>query len=69
MADIFMLNPHERMTVQEALEYAAREHAEFEDVMVIAYDKDGELMVRSSAMSRAEAVFMLLAALDHARGK
>jgi len=37
------------------------------DVMVIGYE-DGSLVVRSSHMSRAEAVFLLLQAVDHARG-
>ena len=37
------------------------------DVMVIGM-QDGELIVRSSHMTRAEAVYMLLEAIDHARG-
>ena len=69
MAEVVMLNPHERMTPQEALEYCARDHEEYQDVIVVGYDREGEIMIRSSAMSRAEASFMLLAALDHARGK
>ena len=37
------------------------------DVIVVGYE-DGDLVVRSSHMSRAEAVYMLLEAVDHARG-
>jgi plasmid maintenance system antidote protein VapI len=37
------------------------------DVLVVGY-QDEDLVVRSSHMTRAEAVFMLLAAIDHARG-
>ena len=48
------------MALADALNY------EFSDVMVIGY-QDGDLIVRSSKMSRAEAVFMLLQAVDHAR--
>ena len=68
MADLVMLNPHERMTVEECLSHCALDHANFQDVMVIGFDQDGELIVRSSAMSRKDAAWMLLAALDHARG-
>jgi plasmid maintenance system antidote protein VapI len=41
---------------------------ELDDVMVVGYDMDGDLIVRSSHMTRANAVYMLLAAIDHARG-
>ena len=68
MADLVMLNPHERMTAEQCLSHCALDHENFQDVMVIGYDHDGELIVRSSAMSRKDAVWMLLAALDEARG-
>lgn len=68
MADLVMLNPHDRMTPEECLSHCAMDHSNFQDVMVIGYDRDGELVVRSSAMSRKDAAWMLLAALDHARG-
>jgi hypothetical protein len=67
-SQIFQLNPHERMSVQECLEYSARNHADLQDVIVVGYDEDGRICIRSSHMTRAEAAFMLLAALDHARG-
>lgn len=68
-AQVISMGAHERMTPQEALELCAREFAEWQDVMVIGFDADGDLRVRSSAMSRKDAVFLLLEALDHARGK
>lgn len=68
MADIVLLNPHERMTAQECLEYCARDHAEYQDCIVVGYDQNGELIIRSSHMTRAEATFMLLKAIDHAKG-
>ena len=54
-----------KLTPDMALDDA--KNYDLSDVMVIGY-QDGELVVRSSEMSRAEAVFMLLAAIDHARG-
>ena len=39
----------------------------FSDVMIVGY-QDGDLVVRSSHMTRADAVFMLMRAIDHARG-
>lgn len=53
------------LTPEMALADAA--NFNFDDVMVIGY-QEGELVVRSSHMSRAQAVFMLLEAIDHARG-
>lgn len=69
MAEIIALGPHERMTAEECLEFCARTKSEFQDVIVVGYDAEGKVMIRSSHMSRADAAFMLLAALDHARGK
>lgn len=68
MADLVQLNPHSNMTVQECLEFSARNAADFQDVIVVGYDHDGDLLVRSSNMSRKDAVWALMAAIDHARG-
>lgn len=67
-AEIFQLSPHERMTVEQCLEFAARNHSDLQDVIVVGYDEDGDVCIRSSHMTRAEATFLLMAALDHARG-
>ena len=69
MADLVQLRPHERMSADECLALCARESADYKDVIVIGYDSDGELMIRSSNISCAEAAFMLMAALDKARGR
>jgi hypothetical protein len=43
-------------TAEQALQSALQ--MELTDVMVIAYDFEGELFVRSSRMTRAEGLFM-----------
>lgn len=68
MAEVVELGPHSRMTVDECLDFCSREDRNFQDVMILGYCPKGELVVRSSAMTRAEAVFMLLRAIDHAKG-
>jgi len=68
MSNVVELNPHKNMTVKDCLSYAARNADDYTDVIVVGYDEAGEIMLRSSHLSRAEATFMLLAALDHARG-
>jgi hypothetical protein len=69
MADLIQLSPHANMSVQEALEFSARNHEEYQDVLIVGFDQDGRLMMRSSHVSRELAVFLLLEAIDHARGK
>ena len=69
MADVLQLDPHERMTVEEALAYTHRNHAQYTDVIIVCVDSDGDVFLRSSHISRAEAVFHLLEAVDQARGK
>lgn len=68
MADVVDLGPHERMSVADCIGVANRECAEWQDVMVLAYDEDGALVIQSSHMSRKDAAWMLLEALDRARG-
>ena len=45
-------------TAKQALEHALQS-ADLDDVLIIGYDKDGVLFVRSSKLTRAEAVFLL----------
>lgn len=69
MADSYIqLAPHSSMTVEQAIGYLYRNQGEFRDVIAIGYNSDGEIVIRSSEMSRAEAAFMILSALDWARG-
>lgn len=55
-------------TVEQALESALTHHRleGLQDVMVIAYDKDGDLFVCSSQINRAEALFLIERARNHA---
>jgi hypothetical protein len=69
MADLVQLNPHENMSVKECLTFSARNHDEYQDVIVVGYDSDGSVILRSSHLTRQAAVFILLEALDKVRGK
>lgn len=57
-------------TVGEALGQVLNEHrAEpYTDILIIAYDKDGDIIIRSSEMNRAEANFMIDKAKDFSLG-
>lgn len=68
MSDVIDLGPHINMTPEQCLEYCNRTSSNFQDVLVIGYDDDGELITRSSKLSREQTVFLLLEALDYARG-
>lgn len=68
-AQLFQLNPHENMTPSECLEFCARNADEYQDVIVVGIDQDGHVMLRSSRVSREFATFVLLEAVDQARGK
>lgn len=48
------------MTPEQALDSA--KHLELKDVLVIGYDADGDLLIRSSRMIRRDALWMLEAA-------
>lgn len=65
---VIQLSPHENMTVEQCAGYVHRNADEFQDLIAVGYDQDGRLLIRSSHMSRAEAVFLLMAAVDWARG-
>lgn len=68
MSDPIELGPHAKMTVRECLEYCARNHEEFEDVMVIGYDAEGNLNIRTSNMKRKDALWLLMLGIDYTRG-
>lgn len=67
MGEVLQLNPHVNMSVEDCLQFCARNSSDYEDVLVVGYDADGDLIIRSSHMTRAEAAFMLMKALDHAK--
>lgn len=66
--EVIELGPHTNMTPEECLAYCAREHAEYDDVIVIGVDHEGAVFMRSSRVSREWATFLLLEAVDKARG-
>lgn len=59
MGEVHELGAHENMTVRDALELSLRQVSKFQCVMVIGFDRDGDLMCRSSAMERAAANWLL----------
>lgn len=69
-ASVIQLNAHENMTPEQCLSYAARNAEDYDDVIIVGVDKiSGQVILNSSHMSREFAVFILLEALDQARGK
>ena len=48
--------PSNNMTAKQALESAMR--LDLSDVLILGYDTEGRLKVRSSQMTRAEALFL-----------
>ena len=66
--EVIELGPHTNMTAAECLQYSARESQHYQDVIVVGLDADGAVFLRSSRLTREFAVFVLLEALDKARG-
>jgi len=66
MTNIHQLTAHNKMTVGEALEQCRREN--FQDVMILAYNQDVELFIRSSVMTKQEALFMVMKTQEHIMG-
>ena len=62
------LNPHTRMTPTEALAREARNADEYKQVVIVGVNNQDELIIRSSELSREQAVFMILKALRWAEG-
>ena len=58
------------LTVKQAIENARTYHANepMRDVIIIGWDADGDLFISSSAMTRAEALFLADVGCRHARG-
>lgn len=66
--EIVELGPHENMSPDDCLTYCARESGEYQDVIVVGVDHEGKVFFRSSRVSREWATFLLLEAVDKARG-
>ena len=54
-------------TPEQALQ-SAMQFENLQDVLIVGYDADGDLLVRSSRMSRADALFLLEKAKEWAMG-
>jgi hypothetical protein len=68
--ELVQLNPHTNMSAEECLAYCARNASDYSDVIVVGYDaEDGSVVLRSSHITRAEAAFMLMEAIDRVRDK
>ena len=59
--------PSNNMTAKQALESAMR--LDLNEVLILGYDAEGELKVRSSQMTRAEALYLTELGRVHALGK
>ncbi len=66
MAVIKVFPAHSRLTVQQALGTVA--DLTLTDVLVIGYNEEGSLIVRSSEMTREAALWLLEKAKLHALG-
>ena len=62
-----MIGASDKMMPEQALNYTLQE-GNLTDVLIIGYGEDGELVIRSSAMSREQALFMSVKAQEHAMG-
>lgn len=62
------LGPHEYMTVKECLTYCQRNYNDFSTVLVLGWDHEGNFIARSSELSRKDALWLLMSAIDHTRG-
>jgi hypothetical protein len=66
-ANVVELGPHSKMSPTEVLELAKRE--DFHDVVIVGYDSEGKIKIRSSQMTRAEAFYLLEQGKQSALGR
>jgi hypothetical protein len=52
------------LTADQAIDSLQHRKGDLTDILMVGYDTDGELFVRSSHMSRAEAMWLLEKAKD-----
>lgn len=59
-ANVFAFPPTDTMTPEQALQSALQlaEHGGLQDCLVVGYDSDGDLFVRSSRMDRKLALWL-----------
>lgn len=63
-ADLFLLPPHDNMTPAECLSHCNTDRGDYAEVMVLGIDHGGDLFIRSSAMTRKDALWLLHVALQ-----
>lgn len=63
-AKVIELGAHSNMSVKDALNFALRE--DLADVVIVGYDQEGKIVIRSSHMDRANAFYLLEQAKLHA---
>lgn len=56
-AEVIELGPNENMTAEQALLYTAREKPA--ETLILSYDENGELYIRSSSMNNKDALWIL----------
>lgn len=57
------------MTVEECLALVSREQGDYESVVVVAGSKAGDVIIRSSNVSRKDALWLAMVAVDNALGR
>lgn len=62
MSNVIRLEPSNNMNVDQALNIALKD--DLQDVLILGYNQDNHLDILSSHMTKAEAAFMLMKALD-----
>ncbi len=68
-ADIFLLPPHDAMTVEECLSHCHLDRNDFREVLVIGTDGAGRLKLRSSEMTRKDALWLVTMVADRILGR
>ncbi len=64
--NVHFLPAHPNMTVDQALGVAMRD--DLQDVIILGYDQGGDLIIRSSHIKRADALFLIEKAKLHTMG-
>lgn len=59
MGDLIQLDPHSKMTSEQALLHAARNHETWTDVILLGFDEDGAFKLNSSHVSRELALWLI----------
>lgn len=58
-AMVFELNAHARMSVEDVLTRAARNHASWDQVILLGFDDDGDFQLQSCHLTREGALWLI----------